>query len=49
MAAAVRRRVNVVETERGRDQPGIEARHVAADHADRFVIEHGHKPPRRVY
>ena len=48
MPAAVRGRIDIIESERGGDQPGIEARHMAADDADRRPVEFFDQPPRRI-
>src|SRR5271156_1674971 len=39
MTSSVRRRIDVIETESGGHQPGVEPRDVAADHADRGLVE----------
>jgi len=48
MTAPIRGRIDIVEPERGGDEPGIEARHMAADDADRQVVQFLDQPPRRI-
>ena len=48
MTAPVRCGVNIVEPKRGGDQPGIEAGHMTADHADRRPVQFVDQPPRRI-